>query len=114
MRLNLNLSGTYFHKIVAPVPMGSGKTQPIEFDAEFKRLSQSEVESLLKQLHAGEIHDRQAVDVVLKGWRGLQDDAGNPAPFTPDNLNTLLSVFPVQGYVLKGFFASLEDAKAKN
>ncbi len=34
------------------------------------------------------------LDSVIAGWAGVEDDAGQPIPFSPDNLRRLIDQFP--------------------
>ncbi len=110
----LRVSPTYFHTVTSHIPTGNGAAQIIEFDAEFKRLSLDELQQLQAGVREGRITDRQIIDQVLKGWRNVGDDEGNPLPFVPQNLETLLGIVPIQSDLVGAFFASFEVEKAKN
>ncbi len=105
---------TYFAPVVVDMPIGGGKTQKFTFDAEFRRLTQSELKDIQAQASSGEITDERFAREVMIGWRGVQDEAGTELPFSEGNCDMLLNIFPVLPSVVKAFYASLSGAAVKN
>jgi len=104
------LPETYTAQITVELPGSKVKNV---FDAEFSRLSQSDVESLLSRVREGDLDDAAFCRTVMVGWKGVVDDAGILA-FSPAALDTLLNIYPVARCIVEGFFASLEGARLKN
>jgi hypothetical protein len=96
------------------LPGDKGKSKTVQFTALFKRLSQTEIESIHERANEGELKDTELIDEVLIGWDGVQDSDGNALDFNDDNLATLLDIFPVRPTIVKAFFTSLKGAKEKN
>ena len=91
-----------------------GKTEKQTFDAVFKRLPQSEVESLGDKLRNDEIKEAALIEEILVGWKGVQDSDGNDLPFSETNRDFLMDVFPVRGCVITAWLESLKVGRAKN
>lgn len=96
------------------LPGNHGKAKTVQFTAQFKRLSQTAIESVTQRLNDGELDDAKLIDEVLLGWDGVQDDDGTALEFNDDNLAKLLDIFPTRPSIVKAFFASLKGAKEKN
>ena len=104
------LTETYTAPVTVVLP---GSTTKHVFDAEFKRLSQPDVESLMTRVRAGKLPDAELCREVLVGWNGVADEAG-PMSFSPTTLDKLLRIYSVAGSIVNGFFASLDGAQLKN
>jgi hypothetical protein len=106
----ISLTDTYTAPITVELP---GSKMRNVFDAEFLRLSQPDVESLLSRIREGDLDDAGFCRTVVVGWKGVADDSGE-LEFSPAALDTLLSIYPVARCIVEGFFASLAGAKLKN
>ncbi|WP_157669905.1 hypothetical protein [Chitinibacter sp. GC72] len=112
--LRLESLGAYFHTVTVDFPMGNGIFKSASFDAQFARLEQEELEELSAKIVTGAIPDREVVERVLVGWRGPLDAAGNPLPFSPENRDAVLKLYPTQPTIVREFVRSIEVAKEKN
>lgn len=106
----LDVSDTIEQTVNALIPLGDGKSEKRSFKAIFKRQTLPQMTEIRAHLANSEVTltDRQLIDQVLTGWRGVQDSDGKELPFTPDNLNALLAIFPVQPSLVAAFFESTE------
>lgn len=104
----------YFHTVSVRFPMGNDEVKVVEFDAQFRRLTQDEIEELNASVVEGRITDREIIDRVLMGWRNVGDAEGNELPYTPENLESLLRLHPTKPSIVRAYFGSLEAARAKN
>jgi len=105
---------TYTAQVKVDLPADNGKTVQKVFSATFKRLSQSELDSVTDRLSAKELTDSGLINEVMVGWGDVQDENGNQLEFNDTNLAALLDVFPVRPTIVKTFLATLAGAKAKN
>lgn len=110
MTFKIAINPTYMAPVNVAVP---GSTSKSTFDAEFKRLSQTEIDELRKQLANEEITDAHVVRQVLAGWKGLVDDNG-AVEFSETALDTILEIYPLPYCIARAFFDSLGNAKQKN
>lgn len=112
---------TYFTPVEADVPDGTGKGVKHKFAVEFKRLSQTQLTEVFRRLDRtrlldGEeqLGDRELLDDVMVGWRGVQDVNSNDVEFTAENMAALLEIHPVQPTIVRAFFDSIKTDKRKN
>ena len=110
----LSTTPTYFATVSVEFPDGDGKTKRATFDAEFRRLSQSELESFQQRVSDGILTDSGFAAEVLVGWRGVKDEDDSDLPFSEANRERLLDIYPVRPSVIKAFYESIAGAKAKN
>jgi len=106
----LSVSPSYTARVTVDLPGGGSAS----FDAKFRRLSQTDLDAMMKRVQSEDIDDEAIVDAVLLGWDGVEDADGTPLPFTEENKARVLDVVPVRGTVVRAFFESLAKAKAKN
>jgi hypothetical protein len=104
---------------VAPVklnvPNEAGGFDEVKFKAKFKGLGRQAYKDLMAHANAGEDGDRLVVGEVMIGWEGVGNEAGEPLPFTPDNLATLLDAYPGAVNQISGTFVrTLLGAKSGN
>jgi hypothetical protein len=102
-----------------PVPVeivgDNGRRITQTFDATFKRLTQPEFKQLMQRAQANEIDDLAIAADVLLGWRGIQAEDGTDMPFSDENREKLLQIWPVLPAVVSAFIESHgPKAKAKN
>lgn len=110
----LSQSQSYSWPVTVELPSSGGKFEKSTFDAEFKRLSQSRIKEIQKQISTDEISDADFCKEVLVGWKGIHDDNGKEIPFSEGARDRLIDVALVAGSICKAFFISLAGAKTKN
>jgi hypothetical protein len=110
MTFTISQSDTYTQAVSVLIP--GAKTKNV-FDVEFKRLSQSEIDSMLSRIREGELSDAEFCHEVMVGWKGVADESGELV-FSVSNLNALLDVFPVARAIVETYFGGITGAKQKN
>jgi hypothetical protein len=108
------VSETYITPVAVDIVGDNNKSKTHVFKARFKRLKQSELESLSERLAAKELTDSALIDEVMVGWQDVADAEGNPLEFNPDNLEALLEIYPTRPTIVRTFFDSHNGAKRKN
>lgn len=107
-------SASYWFPVDIHFRTESGKVEVRKVECKFKRLTQPELEDLLNPLTPKKT-DRQLLDDVWLDWKGVGDDEGNPAEFTPSAKDAFLAIIPTQPTIVKAFFASMQQqARAGN
>lgn len=110
----LDASDAYWYPVTVELPVDGGKFAKSTFDAQFKRLSRTEVMELMRQIRDNETTDIQVACEVLLGWRGVCDRDGSEIPFSERAREQLLDVHPVCPAVIQAWAESLRGGKAKN
>ena len=111
----LKLSGTYSWPVSVERPADTGgEIEKVEFEAEFRRITQDRFEEIWKKVDAGEITDRAVCLEVLAGWKNVQGDDGEQIPYTPENVLLVLNAHGVQGAVVRAFIESFTGIRRKN
>jgi hypothetical protein len=64
------------------LPADNGAMVAHAYSVQFKRLTTTERDALQKRFAAGEMTQRQVLDEVVTGWGGMQDEHGNPVPYS--------------------------------
>jgi hypothetical protein len=101
----LALSPTYTTQISGILPGG----HRFNFEIEYERLSQADVEDVAKGSEAGVIVFADICRRVVTGWKGVQDNDGE-IPFSAAALERVLSIHPLSKYIYEAWMASLEKA----
>lgn len=126
MAFVLKQSTSYTWPIKLIIPTDGGRKETHTFDGEFKRLSQSRINEIIKlsreieqgQVDPDEVEDLDIAKEMLIGWSGVLDDAGKEIPFSEAALAQLLEIPSIAGQIVKAFFKSIqsekEPGKAKN
>ena len=126
MAFLLKQSDSYTWPVSIKLPANGGKRERQTFDAEFKRLAQSrineiqrEVQQRVKANEKGEdtgegISDQSIADEILVGWDGIVDGDGEPVPFSNAVKAQLLDVPMMAGALVAAYFESLVEQKRKN
>lgn len=126
MAFVLKQSDSYTWPVSIKLPANGGKRERQTFDAEFKRLPQSrineiqrEVQQRVKANEKGEdtgegISDQSIADEILMGWDGIIDGDGEPVPFSNAVKAQLLDVPMMAGALVAAYFESLVEQKRKN
>jgi hypothetical protein len=122
----LKQSDSYTWPVSIKLPANGGKRERQTFDAEFKRLPQSrineiqrEVQQRVKANEKGEdtgegISDQSIANEILMGWDGIIDGDGEPVPFSNAVKAQLLDVPMMAGALVAAYFESLVEQKRKN
>jgi len=122
----LKQSDSYTWPVSIKLPANGGKRERQTFDAEFKRLPQSrineiqrEVQQRVKANEKGEdtgegVSDQSIADEILVGWDGIVDGDGEPVPFSNAVKAQLLDVPMMAGALVAAYFESLVEQKRKN
>lgn len=97
----LSTSDSYKYPVIVKIVDGTGRTNTYSFEAVFKRLPQSEIDSLLASSKNEGVRDEDVVDQVLIGWSGIVDEQGEPVPFNHDTRHQVLDICPVRACVVK-------------
>lgn len=126
MAFVLKQSDSYTWPVSIKLPANGGKRERQTFDAEFKRLAQSrineiqrEVQQRVKANEKGEdtgegVSDQSIADEILVGWDGIVDGDGEPVPFSNAVKAQLLDVPMMAGALVAAYFESLVEQKRKN
>lgn len=104
----------YWWPVVVEFASDGGKFEKEGFDAEFKRLPQDRLRVIGEQIDGGTITDLELLDVVLIGWRGIFDEAGDEVPFSETAKGRILNVAMVAQAVVSAWLESLAKGKRKN
>lgn len=114
MAFKLKQKSTFTWPVKVQIPVDGGTYDVGTFDAEFRRLPRSEVESLSAQVFNSEITGIEAVKRILVGWSGVVDD-GQDVPYSEARRDELLEIAGV-GVVLFRAFTEANNgaAQAKN
>lgn len=110
----LSQSQSYSWPIEIQFPVDGGRHEKQNFDGVFKRVSQSRIKEIGKQIEASEISDMDLCKEVLVGWKGITDDNGDEVPFSESARDKLMDVPLVCAAIVNAFFGSLSAAKSKN
>lgn len=122
----LAASPTFIAPVKAQLPADKGRTTNVLFHVHFKRLSQLEYQALLRRLEeskadllaggeaAPKFGDRELIDEVLTGFEpDLQGEDGTPLEFTPNNVDALCAIYPIQPAIVRSFFEHFGRAAEK-
>lgn len=114
MPFTLKRDDRFLWPVSFDVPIDGGKFKRETFDAEFRRLSQSRLSEITKQVRSEEVSDLDIAREVLVGWAGIKDDDGEDVPFSESAREQLLDVPMLATAIVAKYFESLQGAKAKN
>ena len=110
----ISQSGSYKWPVSVEFPVDGGKSEKQTFDVEFKRLSQTRIEEIRKQVDEGGITDREFSREVMVGWSGVVDGSGDTVPFSEAGRDNLLDIPLVSAAVVVAFMNSLAGVRRKN
>jgi len=122
----LKQSDSYTWPVSIKLPANGGKRERQTFDAEFKRLPQSRINEIQREVQlrvkanekgedTGEgVSDQSIADEILVGWDGIVDGDGEPVPFSNAVKAQLLDVPMMAGALVSAYFESLVEQKRKN
>jgi hypothetical protein len=107
--LKVGHSEAFWYPVKVKILDENGEEVPYEFKARFRRLSRE----ALVSLPTGD--DRELMRENLLGWSGIVDDAENPLPFTPENMELVFNIWPVLPAMAKTFIeAQTYGGRVKN
>jgi hypothetical protein len=106
---NLVRASSYFWPVKVEVPV-DGKIETETFDAEFRVLTQAEVEAAFAEMKTDELVKR-----VLVGWRGV-NDGDEPIAFSPEALERVLELVGMRAFITRAWVESVsgDAARRKN
>ena len=107
-------SDTYGWTVSVKYPITGNKYKTETFTGEFKRLPQSRIKEIMKQIENDQMGDKDLAKEVLVGWKDVSDENGNEIPFSEATLEKLLDVQLVAGSIARAFIESISGAKIKN
>lgn len=110
----VSLKESFVWPVSFRVPTDGGGYIDANFDAEFKRLSQTRLEEITEKLTAGMMNDRQVAEEVLVGWNGVQTEDGGAVPFTKASKARLLDIAGLASALVLAFTDALRGARTKN
>lgn len=125
--IKITQSPTYSAPVAVDIPTDKGKTVKTVFTAIFRRVSMEEIEELQERLKqkfnddgsmdttVERLKDDELVRDVMVGWgKDVVGDDGEPLEFNDANLTALLNIFPVRPQIVRTFFDTISNARAKN
>jgi hypothetical protein len=124
MSFKLNQSETYDWPVPLLIPTDNGKKIKANFDATFRRLTQTRINAIVRQAKAfersrvydeeAELQDQDTAREILAGWNGVLDDDDEQIPFSESALNKMLDIPTVAAQIVRAWFESIDIAKRKN
>lgn len=102
----LNVTPLYWATVRFDMPsdQAGGERVQHSFNARFPRMTAAELEAFGVRALRDKLSDRQIAALLLKGWGDdIRDAAGQPLPFTPENVETVLAVAGVGTAVVSAF-----------
>ena len=110
----LSQSDNYKWPVTVELP-GDGRPVKQNFDAVFKRLSQSEIEKLVASVSDDDTGAYVTIArQILVGWKGVTDATGAELPYSETVRDQLLDIAGMAATVVQAFFASVAGGKRKN
>lgn len=115
MAFRIALQPTYETEVVIAYPVEGGQVVRAKFFARFRRLSQKELDALMRDVQERQLADQDVLDRVLAGWRGVQDENGAEIDFDDEAARAqVLDVYPMRPSLAAAFFRSIALAREKN
>lgn len=106
----LDLSPTYLWPVKVSLPDDGGEYKEHEFQAQFKRLKQSEIEAMMKQEG---MTDRKLAEQVMVGWADVSA-GGVAVEYSPDAAALLFDIPGVPSAIATSFLESVTGLARKN
>lgn len=111
----LDLSDTFFWPVRFRVPRADGMGHDEQtFDAEFKRLTQEQINDMLKRAAEERLDDVRLAGEIVCGWKGVVDREKAPIPYSEAAKARALSVPGLGSALMRAFFESHAKALEKN
>lgn len=122
MAFVLKQSDSYTWPVTLVIPVDGGRREKHTFDAEFKRLSQTRINEIVRQARASNdgsneesaLEDQSACAEIMIGWSNVVDDSGEEITFSAKALEQLLELPTLAAQIIQAWSESLEVAKRKN
>lgn len=83
-----------------------------KFELQYKRLTNDQWQALRDRIREEQLDDNAVVREMVTDWK-VKDDDGNPADFTPENLEQLLNL-GFGSAIVVNLFKNFPKAKQKN
>lgn len=113
MAFVLKQSSSYTWPVTVEFPIDGGRYEKHTFDAEFKRMKQGEIESIMADAVKGDLKDGDVANMILVGWSNIMEN-GEQIPFSEKAKDSLLDVPLVASSIVKAWMDSIAGAKRKN
>jgi hypothetical protein len=113
MGFAIKQTASYSWPVVVELPADGGRFEKHTFDAEFRRLNQTRIESIMSEAVAGQLRDVEVAGEVMIGWKGITEN-GEDIPYSEKAKADLLGLQLVAAAVIKAWMESLSGAKRKN
>lgn len=110
----ISKSESYKWPVKVLLPVDGGRTERQDFDAVFKRLSQTRINEIIAGASEGTLKDADVCREVMIGWAGVVDDQKQEIPFSVSALEGLLDIQRVASSIVGAFIESISGAKTKN
>lgn len=106
----LDLSPSYSWPVSVSLPDDNGQYKEHAFNAKFKRMKQSEIESMLE---AEGMTDRKVAEQVMVGWSDVSAN-GAAVDYSPEAAGVLLDIPGVPSAITRAFLDSVTGSGRKN
>ena len=111
----LAVTPAYWWPVVVNAPTDDGEVGTSQFDAQFKRLTQTEYDALVASLKgSAALGDVSIARSLVIGWRGVNDGQGQAITFTDGTLGQLLDIQGTATAIVRAYTGSLAKAAEKN
>lgn len=106
---------SYRWPVEVSLPVDGGQFQKSTFDVTFRRLGASRVKEIQDGIMSETISDdRTLAREIVEGWQGVNDEHGQPLPFSEQSFTELLEITGTAAAIIKAWYASLNGAPRKN
>lgn len=104
---------SYLWPVEINMPTDGGSFSKEKFDAEFKRISQTRLAEIQKDVAEGKATDESFVREILVGWKGIKD-GDDDFEYSQGNLDRLLDIPGVATGIATAALESLSGVRRKN
>ncbi len=109
----ITTSDTFKWPVEVRIPTDGGRHLKSSFDAEFRRLPQSQLEKLAERLVQNEGEAAAVCREIVVGWDGIEDDGG-AVRFSEEALGRVLDIPGVVPALIGSYFDALRGLERKN
>lgn len=110
----LSQKSSYTWPVKYEYPKDGGRFEPVEFNAEFKRLPQSRLDEIHKAAKNGTLEDISLIEEVLLGWSAIKTTSGDEFECNDANRSILLDLPGMRAAIVNAFAISITGAPRKN
>ena len=103
---------TYKWPVTVAIPQDGGKFVKATFSAEFKGLTQPEIDAIIQASRNGDT-DADICVSCLVGWSGVKDSDDQDLPYSDAAKERLLAIPYVRNGVVNAFFESISGGAAR-